>query len=119
MATYSKYPNPFEIYKTVIVGDPNTGGGVSTKEILITGLCAFQRGTLIRGDKQFTYDFIVCFDVNDQNSIPAKPDTININNSCIVSVYDEFNNHHEGLVSEQTHNHMGSTVYFNEINNND
>ncbi len=119
MATYTKYPDPFEIYKNNVVGDPDTGGGDLVKEVIISGKCSFQRGTLIRGDKQMTYDFLICFDVKDQNSIPVMPPTLKIDNSCIVSVVDEFNNPHKGLVTEQTHNQMGSTVYLNEVNHNE
>ena len=118
MSIYKKYPNQFEIYKRTTTGDPNTGGGVVVDEKIIEGYCSLQRGSLIRGDKEATFDYLICFDINNSESIPNPPDTLLIDNACTVKVLDQFGNTLEDNVTEQTHNEMGSTVFFNIVNEN-
>ena len=113
-----RYPNHFEIYKMEKVGGGVAGGGVETKVIKLEGRGSLQKGNVRNQNKADTYKWLLCFNLNDMNSVPNRPAAIEIDNTCTVKVTDVIGVVHEDLLFEQFHSDMGSDVYFGEINTN-
>lgn len=119
MVVNRRYPCSFRIYKSTITGGGPGGGGVQGEDVALTGNCSLQKGNIRNENVAVTYKWMVCFNLNDRKSIPAKPTSFSIDNSYTIEVTDVLGNTHTDTISEQFHSDLGSTIYFGEINENE
>lgn len=114
-----RYPNSFKIWKEEKVGGNAAGGGIVQPVVKLEGFGSLQKGVVTNRNKADTYKWMLCFNLRDKSSIPNRPATLELDNSCTVSVYDNLGILREDQLMDQFHSDMGSTVQFGEINANE